>query len=102
MIIKKLLNVEIREYKRCGVLSNLLFNYLNEMIEVCVSSYGVDLEREDAIQDCWFFILSITKKINTKKNSYAYIHTCLRHHICHLRKKEYKHNHINFEEMGEI
>lgn len=102
MIDKKILNTEIKNWKKTKEWSQILQIYLNEIIEVCVSEVGDDLDREDATQELWLFIIKTLPKVNTKKNSYAYIQTSVRHFISDIREKVIRHNHVNMEDIPEV
>ena len=102
MINKAVLCTEIKEWKNTHKWSKILKVYITEIIEVCISSVGADLPREDTYQELWLFVILLLPKINTRKNSYAYLHTCIRHYISDLRERHNKHRHINMEDVEDI
>lgn len=101
LINKRILNQEIRVWKRSGEWSQILINYITEILEVCVSSVGADLEREAALQECWLFVIVVLKKVNTRKNSFAYLQTSVRHYVSELRVQKIRHLYIPLDSIQE-
>jgi DNA-directed RNA polymerase specialized sigma24 family protein len=95
------ITAEIKIFKKTGVWSSLLFNYFERLIEAAVSNYGPDLDREDAIQESWIFILKIIPKAKLKANYGAYFFTCLRHFMGELRERKQRGEMVSLEDIPE-
>jgi hypothetical protein len=101
LINKKILNYEIKNFKKTRQWSQILIVYLTEIIEVCVSQVGWDLPRDDAIQSVWVFVMKILPKCNTRKNSYCYLQTSIRHYIYEIRHSIIRQKHVDLSKVPE-
>lgn len=101
MLNKKIVVTEIKVYKKTKVWSSVLFCYFNEIIEAVISNHGADLDRAEAIQECWLFLIKLIPKIKLKGNIGAYTYTSLRHYVSDIRENKFKHQMISLEDVKE-
>jgi DNA-directed RNA polymerase specialized sigma24 family protein len=98
---KQSITAEIKIYRKTRVWSQLLYNYFNKIVEAVVSNHAPDLERSDAIQEAWLFIIKLIPKVKLKQNYSAYFYTCLRHYMSDLREQKVKGKMVSLEDIAE-
>jgi hypothetical protein len=71
-------------------------------IEVQVSRYGNDLERDDTIQQLWLFVMErVIPRLDPKLgNWHHFILLCIRQEISKIRKQKQKDNRTLSPEQG--
>jgi DNA-directed RNA polymerase specialized sigma24 family protein len=99
---KKILVAEIKILRKTKQWTTPLYMYFNEIVEAVVSTYGKDLEREEAIQESWALVIKLIPKIRLRENIGAYVYTCLRNYISDMREYKYKHKHVSLEDVGTL
>jgi hypothetical protein len=109
MINKKILETEIRIYRKTKIWTHLLQNYFQAIVEAVVSNYGADLDREETIQECWLFLMKLIPKIKIKGNKGnkggnigSYTYTSLRHYVSDIREVKFKHTYVSLDAIDAI
>ena len=97
-----ILKAEIRAWKHEKHISSILYVELNRIVEAVVSTFGKKLDREDAINDCWIFVLLLLPKVKLRMNISSYIFTSLRHYISDLKNIKIRHTYKSIDDIPEM